>query len=763
MRYKSSVSTFGSGELSPDLRSRDDLKQHNSGLKLCENFIIAETGAAYRRGGSIILKSLGTVAHRRIHRVRTDISDVVLIFELDDANAGNLDEFMANVKVWDRDTNTITDVLPEEGAFHITRSMAKGSLAGGLTALSNLRIIQIGVETWVCDSTGDTPHFRIRIKTNSVGVDVWTYTCPTLNLLSTAATNTRDQLIAVIKANPIAGASGEGRFALGSLYFLTAPVATQGEILANGYATSMHITGSKFNEDEVGHLFYVEGGTASESVFLCIARISDTELQGILLVSNNALIGIGNASSNWKRSAYGNAYGYPQTIGLYQGRLHTGATRTSPLLIWASDVYDLDKMMNTRLVQDSTDTDNSGIDRAIDEAAFGFSTVISLTGLAKITSLGVTAGFLFVGTTVGDHQIGFIPSDVINIYARDTITATQKSDNAAANSVPVYADSKLLYVAAGGESVRAINILDDAEQYENVNVSVLSNIMFQHAALDQRQGNAIVQAAYLDRTKTVWYLTDLGGIVVLTKDSGTGVVSWSRQRFFGRDGKELSVKSISDNLSIDSGSGESIYVLLSDGASGGAPAEDFIVLITGSRHVQHAFDNALLDMAASATVTSEVLTVSATFNAYMANQLVDVQVMYGDDYTILENVQLDGAGQATVTGLADSGFARCGFKFKSKLHSLSIHGGNEAGTARGDAQRIDRLTLSLYNARGGMFGQDDSDLNDIEYTEQNMDGLSTGDVTLDMSQDSSRETSFVIETDSVYPMTVTSVTSRGVS
>ena len=51
--------SFTSGELAPSLRSRTDLGKYQSGLALCENFIVRAQGGAYSRPGTRFVGELG--------------------------------------------------------------------------------------------------------------------------------------------------------------------------------------------------------------------------------------------------------------------------------------------------------------------------------------------------------------------------------------------------------------------------------------------------------------------------------------------------------------------------------------------------------------------------------------------------------------------------------------------------------------------------------------------------------------------------------
>ena len=75
--------SFTSGEIAPSLRSRTDLNKYQSGLALCENFIVRAQGGVYSRPGTRYIGELGdsTKVGRLIPFSFSTEQTYILVFE----------------------------------------------------------------------------------------------------------------------------------------------------------------------------------------------------------------------------------------------------------------------------------------------------------------------------------------------------------------------------------------------------------------------------------------------------------------------------------------------------------------------------------------------------------------------------------------------------------------------------------------------------------------------------------------------------------
>ena len=83
--------------------------------------------------------------------------------------------------------------------------------------------------------------------------------------------------------------------------------------------------------------------------------------------------------------------------------------------------------------------------------------------------------------------------------------------------------------------------------------------------------------------------------------------------------------------------------------------------------------------------------------------------------------------------------------------------GSQAATTRGMKQKLERVTLSLYQAMGGQYGADLDHMYDITYgqgTESKLPAMSTLEVTRDMDCDRTDESTFFNTQNVPFPFTV---------
>jgi hypothetical protein len=88
---------------------------------------------------------------------------------------------------------------------------------------------------------------------------------------------------------------------------------------------------------------------------------------------------------------------------------------------------------------------------------------------------------------------------------------------------------------------------------------------------------------------------------------------------------------------------------------------------------------------------------------------------------------------------------------------------SQGGTTRGMPQKLNRVTLSLYQAMGGKYGEDCGHMYDLGYGPGAMAKtplMSTFEVTRDMDCDWSEESTFFVTQDDPLPFTLRGVVFR---
>jgi hypothetical protein len=91
---------------------------------------------------------------------------------------------------------------------------------------------------------------------------------------------------------------------------------------------------------------------------------------------------------------------------------------------------------------------------------------------------------------------------------------------------------------------------------------------------------------------------------------------------------------------------------------------------------------------------------------------------------------------------------------------MKLPSGSQLGTARGKKQRINKLTICLYESAGGKYGPNSGDLIDIPYSVTPDTTLHTEDVPAQFDGDWLDEATITIVQDKPLPMTVLAIVPR---
>jgi len=110
-------------------------------------------------------------------------------------------------------------------------------------------------------------------------------------------------------------------------------------------------------------------------------------------------------------------------------------------------------------------------------------------------------------------------------------------------------------------------------------------------------------------------------------------------------------------------------------------------------------------------------------------------------------------------GATYSGKCIVGLPYTSKLEPMKIHVGDQRNTSRGQKEKVNRVTVCLYETCAGKIGPDANNLIDIDHAYA--DGtLFTGDINHEFYGDWDDGAKLHIEQEKPYPMTVLALVPR---
>ena len=135
-------------------------------------------------------------------------------------------------------------------------------------------------------------------------------------------------------------------------------------------------------------------------------------------------------------------------------------------------------------------------------------------------------------------------------------------------------------------------------------------------------------------------------------------------------------------------------------------------------------------------------------------------VAVGDENLILPSTEVTGD---TVTFQFYVNFITIGIPYTLKIQPTNPVIATPVMTSQGQRQKLDRVTLSLYQAMGGQFGIDESHLYDIVYgtgAQLQQPSMFTGELTRDMDADWDDDSTFYVEQSVPLPFTLLGLVMR---
>jgi Ubiquitin-activating enzyme E1 FCCH domain len=135
-------------------------------------------------------------------------------------------------------------------------------------------------------------------------------------------------------------------------------------------------------------------------------------------------------------------------------------------------------------------------------------------------------------------------------------------------------------------------------------------------------------------------------------------------------------------------------------------------------------------------------------------------VAVGDGAVILDSTEVTSD---TVTFPYYSNIITIGLPYTVKIQPTNPIISTPVMTSQGQKQKLDRITLSLYQAMGGQFGIDESHLYDIVYgtgAQLQQPSMFTGELTRDMDADWDDESTFYVEQSVPLPFTLLGLVMR---
>lgn len=523
------------------------------------------------------------------------------------------------------------------------------------------------------------------------------------------------------------------------------PSAVTGEITITASAPL-------FNAFSVGAFFSIGGLTTVNGVekqgFVKIKSVTD--FTHAVAVVQWQLDGT-SPTDIWREGAWSNRRGWPETIGIFEGRLYYGKTITQPRNIYGSRPY---------AYEDFTPATKNEEDGAINVEL-----ATNAGGDGSAIQWIVGANALIVGTFGSE----FVVSGGDNGITPTNIAANARSNWGSEPIQPPTLGSLVYFVQRTGKKVRQFSYDFYLDTFRGIDVSIFS---------DHLLDSPIRRIAYQKTPDSIlWCLRDDGKVAVVTIETDQQINAWALVDF--GDGAVVEsvetvpayngfyddvyfivkrkingahvrhIERMRDMITPDNQS-ECFYVRggLTYSAFGATAGNDLTLsaktgnititttqntFSTGSVQKRIRVIDAAGEMAGEAVITeyTDQTTVSAVVvsnfkkTSYTGGEWgLSVQTLSGLGHLEGETVAIlaDGAVQTQKTVESgsvlmerDAFYITVGLPYQSYIKTMPLEYGSEYGTAVGKKKRIHELALRVWKTSGCRVGYDLEHLENVRY------------------------------------------------
>lgn len=502
---------FSSGELTPKLFSRGDLEQYNNGLDSCTNWNVITFGGLRTRPGT---EYIGRAKQTDIRLIPFEFNnEQTYVIE-----AGNLYfRFYSDGGRILNATQAIATVSNSAGLININ-IVGHGYTTGNDVVISGvLGTIEANGE-WritVVDADNFTLNGSVFANPYNSGGTVATpfelttiYT--TADLANLQWVQDANELYIVDGAHPpqVMTRTSATTFTIAALAITGGPFLPTNEtgftLTASATTGTVTLTasgGDIFDPNDVGRFVAMAGTTGSPAEQGYLEITAYTSITVVTAVVRHTLSSAA-ATLDWAFGAFGGDAGYPSVVGFVQQRLVFAETDTTPETIWFSTVADItDFSLNT------------GPERA-------FNLIID-SRTANVIRWIFGKGDVLVGTSGAEYSLAAVGGAGLT----GTTTVVKEQTPYGSNTIkPVLIDNKVVYVNRSGRRLRAMGFLDDINEFESPDLSLLAPHLLEDSPIQH-------MAYQQEPNTTLWMVLESGDIASATILQSQKILAWSKHTF----------------------------------------------------------------------------------------------------------------------------------------------------------------------------------------------------------------------------------------
>ena len=733
-RYNNHKNSFSTGKIGKRLGGRTDLKDYFNGLEELVNAIPLRQGGITKRPGTQFLQSLDVTDQAQlIPFVESKDSFSLIVIDPGQANIFN------HIRVFEPTNFLLSSIFT---SYSIEYQGGAG-LVSGLTG--KYHYAQSASVMFLTHSSGNQRPFVI-VKTTATQYELY-YMDDGSPAIPFPQTFVRNKAMSVpyMKSNITPNTiSTTTTVPSGSIQILTSSTAF-------------------FTADHVGARFRLKYG-ADEAIFRVTIFTNSTTVSAQIEVPT--AIATNGPTTDWTESAWSEERKYPGTVTLFEQRSVWGGTPFEPDTVYASLTGNPFHLMETRLAQDiGSVTDISGLNYFGDTTVLDpWSYILSSNQVNKITWMN-SSDALQIGTLGGEY----IASGGNQILSNESVSIRKQTSYGGEDIQPVQIDNNTFFVTRDGKRLRDFKFNRDNGSFISINANI-NNEEIVNANISETDNFYNVkfeELTYQQSRDVVWCMTSRNELVGLSFDADAGLLAWHEHLISGSDVK---IKSIATLPSTDFNN-DDMYMLVERTINS--------TTVTHIERIAQDFDHITMTPPASGPLPatdvydnpwyldSAVIREAAPGTGISGTTISNLSHLEGETVRVLgDGVDL---GEFTVTGgsittLAAVSRAIVGLPYVVRIIPVPVEAGNGRESSQGLTTKIDRTTLRVYKTRDvDMFNLRSTQKQKVTFNNLVAGELFTGDVQGLTPNGIEDRGQFIIQQESAYPLTILSLTYRGVS
>jgi uncharacterized protein YjlB len=538
---------------------------------------------------------------------------------------------------------------------------------------------------------------------------------------------------------------------------LTASAATGLGVTLTASSTEGINDGQGFQTTDIGRLVRLtDSATENWGWGIIVARTSTL----IVTVDVRRTFSVATPETTWRLGAWSGTTGYASCGAFYEQRMIPAGTVRQPQTFWGSQTGDFENF-----APDSPNT--SGVWNGTVEDDDSFDYELSADDVHNILWISAGEDTLAIGTQSGE----WVPESEGAVLTPTDITVRQQTSHGSARVQPVRIDHVVLFAQRAKRKIREFGFGFETDGYVAPDMTRLA----QHIT----RGGIVEMEFAEEPNSLVWCVRADGRLMSMTFRRDEDVVGWARHRIGGSFSSGIAVVESVAAIPGADGSGQvknsedrdEVWVIVKRTIN--STTERYIEVLEGDFESPNRNDYDDEDDWVDAVKEAQK-------DAYYADSVITYDGAATDTITGLSHLEgqtvkvlADGGrvspdltvASGSITLPAAASVVQVGLGYTHRLKTLKHEGGSAAGTAVGQEKRITGVTFVLMDALVMMFGEDETDLREIDFREvlDDMDSpapLFSGERFESFSGDWQTDPRIFVESDAPVPYTLLAMVPR---